>query len=152
MNWEAVFWLAAMVIFILAEASTVTLVSIWFAVGSLIAGIAAWFLWPLWLQITLFLAVSGALLALLWPFIKKFLRPKLEKTNVDAVIAYIRSYGSYAMVFSFFLMSSSLICRSLSVAYKLIEAVSFPAERKSKAIVNQSIRIETSRISTCFPR
>ena len=36
--------------------------------------------------------VSGALLALLWPFIKKFLNPKLEKTNIDAII------GSKGMV------------------------------------------------------
>ena len=36
--------------------------------------------------ITLFLVVSCVLVALLWPFIKKFLRPKLEKTNLDAII------------------------------------------------------------------
>ena len=35
MNWEAIFWLAAMVVFIFAEASTVSLVSIWFAAGAL---------------------------------------------------------------------------------------------------------------------
>ena len=40
----------------------------------------------MWLQITLFLVISCALLALLWPFIKKFLNPKLKKTNIDAII------------------------------------------------------------------
>ena len=30
--------------------------------------------------------VSGALLATLWPLVRKHLNPKVEKTNVDAVI------------------------------------------------------------------
>ena len=41
MNWEAIFWLVAMVIFIVAEAMTVTLVSIWFAAGALGAVVVA---------------------------------------------------------------------------------------------------------------
>ena len=41
MNWEAIFWLAAMVVFIAAEAMTVTLVSIWFAIGALGAIVVA---------------------------------------------------------------------------------------------------------------
>ena len=64
MNWEAVFWLAAMVIFILAEASTVTLVSIWFAAGSLAAIVVALTGGGLGLQVTVFLMVAIVLLAL----------------------------------------------------------------------------------------
>ena len=65
MNFEAMVWMALMIIFLVVEAACpIHLVSIWFAVGSLIAGIAAWLLWPLWLQIALFLVISGALLAL----------------------------------------------------------------------------------------
>ena len=87
MNFEAMVWMALMISFLVVEAACpIHLVSIWFAVGSLIAGIAAWFLWPLWLQITLFLAVSGALLALLWPFVKKFLNPGRSATNIDSII------------------------------------------------------------------
>ena len=41
MNWEAIFWLAAMVVFLAAEAMTVTLVSIWFAIGALGAIVVA---------------------------------------------------------------------------------------------------------------
>ena len=40
----------------------------------------------MWLQITVFLVVSGALLALLWPFVKKFLNPAVVRTNVDALL------------------------------------------------------------------
>ena len=59
-----IWWLAALVIFAVAEAVTVNLISIWFAGGALAALIAAGLSAPLWLQIVLFLVVSGVLLAL----------------------------------------------------------------------------------------
>ena len=87
MNWASVIWFALLLIFLAVEAACpIHLVSIWFATGSLVAMIVSFFSGPVWLQILLFLVVSGALLALLWPFTKKFLKPKLTKTNVDAVI------------------------------------------------------------------
>lgn len=87
MNWAAIIWLGLMVAFIVVEAACpFHLVSIWFAVGSLVALVASLLSAPIWLQVTLFLVVSGALLALLWPFIRKFLNPTLKKTNIDAVI------------------------------------------------------------------
>ena len=87
MNWAEIVWFVLLLIFLIVEAACpIHLVSIWFAAGSLMAMVVSFFGGPLWLQIAVFLAVSCLLLALLWPFIKKFLRPKLEKTNVDAVI------------------------------------------------------------------
>lgn len=84
---DAYIWLGLMVIFLIVEAACpVHLVSIWFAVGSLVAALVGLLHGPLWLQVVLFLVVSGALLALLWPFVRKFLNPKLEKTNIDSVI------------------------------------------------------------------
>ena len=59
MNWEAIFWLVAMVIFIAAEAMTVTLVSIWFALGALGAMVVAIFDGALLLQIAVFVVISG---------------------------------------------------------------------------------------------
>ena len=56
MNWEEIFWLVAMVIFIVAEAMTVTLVSIWFAAGALGAVVVALLGGGLMLQVTVFLA------------------------------------------------------------------------------------------------
>ena len=41
MNWAAIVWLVLMVLFICTEASTVTMVSIWFASGALAAMIAS---------------------------------------------------------------------------------------------------------------
>ena len=87
MNWAAIVWFGMLLIFLIVEAACpVHLVSIWFAAGSLVAMIIAFLGGPVWLQITLFLVISCALLALLWPFIKKFLNPKLKKTNIDAII------------------------------------------------------------------
>ena len=79
-------WLAALVIFAIVEASTVTLVSIWFVGGSLAALIAALAGGPLWLQVSLFLAVSVLLLLSLRPLLRKFHSPKKIQTNAPANI------------------------------------------------------------------
>ena len=87
MDLYEIIWFCLMLVFLIVEAACpIHLVSIWFAAGSLTAMVVSFLGGPLWLQIAVFLVVSCLLLALLWPFIKKFLRPKLEKTNVDAVI------------------------------------------------------------------
>ena len=80
-------WLVLMVIFLIVEAACpIHLVSIWFAAGSLVAMVVSLLSGPVWLQILLFALVSGGLLAGLWPFTKKFLNPKLVKTNVDSIV------------------------------------------------------------------
>lgn len=84
---DAYIWFGLMVVFLIIEAACpLHLVSIWFAVGALVAAVAGWLHGPVWLQILLFLLVSGVLLALLWPFVRRFLNPKLEKTNIDSII------------------------------------------------------------------
>jgi len=79
-------WFALLIIFLVAEGSTVTLVSIWFALGSLIAMVAALLGGPIWLQVLLFLGVSAALLALLRPLVRKYIKPKVTATNADSLI------------------------------------------------------------------
>ena len=86
MNWAAVCWLGLLVVFLIVEASTVTMVSLWFAAGALVAMIASLLNWAMWLQILLFLAVSAVLLALLRPMTRKHFTPRLTATNVDAVV------------------------------------------------------------------
>ena len=78
-------WLGLLVLFIIVEAETVSVVSIWFALGSLAALIGELLGAKLWLQVVLFLVVSGISLALLRPIARKFFTPKLTKTNVDAM-------------------------------------------------------------------
>ncbi len=86
MNWAAIIWLILIVVFLIVEASTVTLVSLWFAAGSLAALLISLFNGAEWLQVTAFLAVSAILLSLLRPLVRKYVTPKLTKTNADAVI------------------------------------------------------------------
>jgi membrane protein implicated in regulation of membrane protease activity len=86
MELATILWLVLLVVFLIVEASTVTLVSIWFAAGSLAALLAALFGAKLWLQVTLFLVVAVLSLIALRPLFRKFIRPKLTATNVDSVI------------------------------------------------------------------
>ena len=86
MDLVAILWLVLLVVFLIVEASTVTLVSLWFAAGSLAALLASLLGGPLWLQVLLFLAVSTLSLIALRPLFRKFIRPKLTATNVDSVI------------------------------------------------------------------
>ena len=87
MNWAAIIWASLIVVFLIVEAACpIHLVSIWFAAGALVAAIAAWLGGPIWLQATLFVLVSGALLACLWPLVRKYLNPKVTATNIDSVI------------------------------------------------------------------
>ena len=87
MNFAALIWLGLLLAFLIAEAAcAIHLISIWFAAGALVAMIASLLGAQVWLQVTLFVVVSVALLVLLWPFVKKFLNPAHEKTNVDSVI------------------------------------------------------------------
>ncbi len=86
MTEAAYFWLALMIAFIVVEASTVSVVSVWFAAGALAALLTDALTGPFWLQVLIFIAVSGVLLWLLRPITKKYFTPKLTRTNVDAVI------------------------------------------------------------------
>ena len=86
MNWEAIFWLAAMVVFIAAEAMTVTLVSIWFAAGALGAVLVALMGGGVVLQVTVFLALAVALLLSLRSVVRKRFNPRITRTNVDSVV------------------------------------------------------------------
>lgn len=86
MNWEAIFWLIAMVVFMVAEGLTVTLVSIWFAVGSLAAIFVALFGGNVIVQVFVFLGVSVLLLACLRSVVRRYLNPHLIHTNVDSVV------------------------------------------------------------------
>ena len=83
----SILWLVLLVVFLVVEAACpVHLVSIWFAAGALVAGIVSLLGGQLWLQVTLFLVVSVALLVSLWPLVKKVIRPKITATNVDSVV------------------------------------------------------------------
>ena len=87
MDLVAIIWMALLILFLVVEAACpLHLVSIWFAAGSL-AALGVYYLGaPLWIQITVFLVASCALLACLWPLTKKYLNPKVTATNIDSII------------------------------------------------------------------
>ena len=82
----AVVWLIAMVVFLIVEGIVPGLVSIWFAIGSLAALLAAMLRAPLWLQIVWFLLVSVAALALTRPLAKKYVNARTQPTNADRIL------------------------------------------------------------------
>ncbi len=86
MNWASILWLVLLVAFLAAEAATVSMVSLWFAVSALVALLVALLGGPGWLQGTLFLAISAVLLALLRPIVRRYISPRITATNVDSVI------------------------------------------------------------------
>jgi membrane protein implicated in regulation of membrane protease activity len=79
-------WLGLMVVLIGIEAATVSLTTIWFAGGSLVAFILALFNLPLWTQITAFLVVSIIMIVFTRPIAVKYLKVGKEKTNIEAII------------------------------------------------------------------
>lgn len=83
---QAIIWLVLLLVFLAVESGTVALVSIWFAAGSLAAMIVSFFTPVIWIQAVVFLVVSCVLLAMLRPITRKYITPKIIKTNVDSVI------------------------------------------------------------------
>ncbi|MDI3535658.1 MAG: hypothetical protein PWR12_61 [Eubacteriaceae bacterium] len=80
-------WIVLTIIFLVIEVVTAgAMVSIWFFVGALAALLAEYLGAGLILQFLIFFVVSLALLFMTKPFIKKYVRPVLSKTNADRII------------------------------------------------------------------
>ncbi|MBQ2061217.1 MAG: helix-turn-helix domain-containing protein [Oscillospiraceae bacterium] len=85
MSVETVVWIAAIIVFGLAEAATAGLVSIWFVIGSVAALITAALGGPVWLQVVLFFVVSIAALIVTRPLVKRMKKDTVA-TNADRVL------------------------------------------------------------------
>lgn len=79
-------WSSLFIVTLVVEIVTVELVSVWFALGSLIAFILALCGVNITVQVIVFLAVSIILLASLRWVCVKFLKNSKEKTNLESVI------------------------------------------------------------------
>lgn len=79
-------WIAAIIIFGVAEAATAGLISIWFVLGGVAGLIAAVCGGPVWLQVGLFFAVSIAALAFTRPLVVKLMKKDIKPTNADRVL------------------------------------------------------------------
>ena len=87
MEYAWAFWLILAVVLIVVEASTYNLISVWLALGALVAVIPA-LIWSdaIWLQLAVFVVVSAISLALTRKFVKKVLKYDPEPTNADQVV------------------------------------------------------------------
>lgn len=86
MEVSTIIWFGLLVLFLIAESQTVALMFLWFAAGALVATVASVLNAPVWLQILLFFVVSITLLLSLRPMLRKFMTPRIVKTNVDALV------------------------------------------------------------------
>lgn len=81
-----VIWIAAIIVFGIAEAATAGLVSIWFVAGSIAALVVSELGGALWLQFVLFLVVSVFALVATRPLARRVLDKTITPTNADRVL------------------------------------------------------------------
>ena len=83
-------WLAAVVIFLILELATPTLIFACFVAGSLVSGVIS-FIYPenYYLQVGIFVGVSVILLPLTRSLAKKITKESPQKSNVDALIGKV---------------------------------------------------------------
>ncbi len=85
MNLVAV-WLIALVVLLIIELLTMGLTTIWFAGGAFVAMLMALAGLPVYLQLTVFLLVSLALLVFTRPLALKYFNQQRTKTNADELV------------------------------------------------------------------
>ena len=127
------FWLAVLAICLIVEAATVTLASIWFAAGALAAMLTAQLQGGIAVQAAVFFAVSILCLVLLRPFARNMLKPKIVKTNADALI------GSTGVVLT-------EIDNALAQGQVKLEAMEWTARSTSGVVIPAGAKIRVDRI------
>ena len=134
MGWfYPVLWLALMILFVIAEASTVQLVSIWLATGSLAALIPAMLGMPLMVQIIVFLVVSAVCLIFTRPFVKKVLAVKKVNTNAD------RTIGEIGLV-------TETIDNTLESGRVMVDGLSWKARASDDSVLEAGTRVQVKEI------
>lgn len=83
---NTVFWLCAFVVFLIIEAVTASLVSVWFAVGALAAAFCTYLGMDTTGCLIVFLVVSAIVLGIFKKFYNKKITTKHEPTNADRLI------------------------------------------------------------------
>lgn len=86
MNTMVWVWLAVLALAVFVEMSTMALVSVWCAVGALVAVFAAYFNAPPTTQLLLFIGVSIVTAAVVRPLAKKYADPYKVPTNADRLV------------------------------------------------------------------
>ena len=141
-------WLVLLIAFAASEAVTVGLTSIWFAAGALAALIAALLGGPVWVQITLFLAISLLCLAAVRPLAKKHLNDKVVPTNADRVI------GAQAQVtedIDNIHGKGAVIIRGMAWSARSEDGFSIPAGAMVKVLRIEGVKVFVEPISAPIP-
>ena len=82
----SILWLAALIALLVLEAATVGLVSLWFALGALAALVTSFFVYNIWVQFGVFLAVSLVSLLIIRPLARRYVTPRQVATNADRAV------------------------------------------------------------------
>lgn len=79
-------WIALLAIFIIIEATTAQLLTIWFAVGAFASLLTSFVTDNVAIQIGVFVIVSAIVLAVTRPIVKKITKKNVQPTNADMYI------------------------------------------------------------------
>ena len=123
-------WLVLIILFIVMEASTVQLVSIWLAVGSLAALVPAILEMSLAVQV---IVVSAVCLVFTRPFVKKVLAVKKVNTNAD------RTVGEFGLV-------TETIDNALESGRVMVDGLSWKARASDNTVLEAGTRVQVKEI------
>ncbi len=79
-------WVILLASFIIIEAATAQLVTVWFAVGSFAALVTSFFTDSILIQVVVFVIISAITLAVTRPLVKKMTKTQKQPTNADMYI------------------------------------------------------------------
>lgn len=79
-------WLVVIFLLIIAEVSTINLVSIWFIASGIVSLIVSIFVDNFYIQFAIFVILGIILLLTTRKFLERLIKPKKETTNLDRVI------------------------------------------------------------------
>ncbi|HAE43040.1 MAG TPA: NfeD family protein [Clostridiales bacterium] len=86
MNPASIFWIALIIIFVIIEAATAGITTIWFAIASVIALVSQLLGFSPIAQIAIFLVSSAVLLYFTRPLVMKYLKVGKTRTNADKLV------------------------------------------------------------------
>ncbi len=81
-----VVWLVILVALVVIELATMGLTTVWFAGGALVAALASLLHLPIFVQVILFLVVSGLLLYFTRPLAVKYFNKDRVRTNAESLV------------------------------------------------------------------
>lgn len=81
-----VVWLVILVVLVVIELATMGLTTVWFAGGALVAALASLLRLPIFVQVILFLVVSGLLLYFTRPLAVKYFNKDRVRTNAESLV------------------------------------------------------------------